>query len=136
CSISSWRSWSLAAGSSGSRRRARGSPMSSEAQRVMAGSTPPPDRADDVAISVRSVSKTYQSYESPGHRLRQFVLPRLRRALRLRARDYYRDFQALHDISFDVGRGEVVGIVGRNGSGKSTLLQIICGTLSPSAGQV
>lgn len=110
--------------------------MSSDAQRVMAGATIPRDVADDVAISVRGVSKTYQIYESPGHRLRQFVLPRLRRTLRLDARDYYRDFQALHDISFDVGRGEVVGIVGRNGSGKSTLLQIICGTLSPSAGRV
>ncbi|KGM52942.1 ABC transporter ATP-binding protein [Lysobacter concretionis Ko07 = DSM 16239] len=87
-------------------------------------------------MSVRSVSKSYQIYDSPAHRLRQFIVPRIRRTLGLRGGAYYRDFRALHNISFDVGRGEVVGIVGRNGSGKSTLLQIICGTLSPSAGRV
>lgn len=89
-----------------------------------------------MAISVCSVSKCYQIYDSPGHRLRQFIVPRLRRKLGLRVRDYYRNFHALHDVSFDVRRGEVVGIVGRNGSGKSTLLQIICGTLTPTSGWI
>lgn len=89
-----------------------------------------------IAISVRGVSKRYQIYDSPGHRLRQFIVPRLRRKLGLQVRDYYRDFHALHDVSLQVKRGEVVGIVGKNGSGKSTLLQMICGTLSPTGGQI
>lgn len=110
--------------------------MSSDTQHVDGGHLAQGGVTEDVAISVRGVSKTYQIYESPGHRLRQFIMPRIRRMLGLSPRDYYREFRALHDISFGVGRGEVVGIVGRNGSGKSTLLQIICGTLSPSAGQV
>lgn len=110
--------------------------MSSDSQIAVMPTRVPGHVQEESAISVRGVSKSYQIYDSPGHRLRQFIVPRLRRLLGLEVRDYYRTFQALRDVSFDVGRGEVVGIVGRNGSGKSTLLQIICGTLSPSAGQV
>jgi lipopolysaccharide transport system ATP-binding protein len=51
-------------------------------------------------------------------------------------RQYYREFWALKNISFEVMKGETVGIVGRNGSGKSTLLQLICGTLNPTAGNI
>jgi lipopolysaccharide transport system ATP-binding protein len=49
---------------------------------------------------------------------------------------YFREFWALHDVSFQVKKGETLGIVGRNGSGKSTILQLICGTLSPTRGDV
>ena len=90
----------------------------------------------NLAISVRGVSKRYQIYDSPGHRLRQFIMPRIRRMFGLPVRNYFRDFHALHDVSLEVARGEVVGIVGKNGSGKSTLLQIICGTLSPTDGWI
>jgi len=91
---------------------------------------------DDVAIRVRNASKSYQLYEVPRDRLKQFVLPRLQRLFLGSSRQYFRDFWALRDVSFDIFRGETVGIVGRNGSGKSTLLQIICGTLAPTKGSV
>lgn len=88
------------------------------------------------AVSVSNVSKSYNIYATPRARLKQFVAPPIRRAMGLKERQYYRQFHALHNISFEVGRGETFGIVGKNGSGKSTLLQIICGTLSQSAGEV
>lgn len=90
----------------------------------------------DIAISVQNLSKCYQVYDNPGDRLKQFVAPKAKRLLGLPHTPYYREFWALKDISFEVRRGETVGIIGRNGSGKSTLLQMICGTLTPSSGSV
>ena len=92
--------------------------------------------SDDVAISVQGLSKCYQIYDTPRDRLKQFVLPRLQRLFGLAPKQYFREFWALENISFEAKKGEAVGIVGRNGSGKSTLLQIITGTLTPTAGQV
>lgn len=91
---------------------------------------------DDVAIRVEAVSKCYHIYPTPRDRLKQFVLPRVRRMLGLNASRYYNEFWASRDISFEIRRGETVGIIGRNGSGKSTLLQMICGTLTPTAGTI
>ncbi len=92
--------------------------------------------SSDIAIKVDSLSKCYQIYEQPRDRLKQFVLPRLRCLVGLPPKQYYREFWALKDVSFEVKRGETVGIIGRNGSGKSTLLQMICSTLNPTAGKV
>src|SRR3954469_24745817 len=80
------------------------------------------------AIRVRSVSKGYEIYRKPSDRLKQFLWQGRRR--------FHDEFWALKDVSFDVARGATVGIIGRNGSGKSTLLQLICGTLTPTIGQV
>ena len=92
--------------------------------------------ASNVAIKVENLSKCYQIYGSPRDRLKQFVLPRLQRAVGRQTKQYCREFWALKDVNFEIVKGETVGIIGRNGSGKSTLLQIICGTLSPTSGRI
>ncbi|MEI6215281.1 MAG: ABC transporter ATP-binding protein [Desulfuromonadales bacterium] len=84
--------------------------------------------SSEPAISIQGLGKCYHIYDKPRDRLLQMLF-RGRRT-------YYREFWALQDVSFEVARGETVGIVGRNGAGKSTLLQIICNTLNPSLGDV
>lgn len=80
----------------------------------------------NLAISVQGVSKIYKLYDKP--------IDRLKEAVSLTHKSYHRDFFALSDISFDVKKGETVGIIGTNGSGKSTILKIITGVLSPTTG--
>ncbi|MDP5238453.1 ABC transporter ATP-binding protein [Uliginosibacterium sp. 31-16] len=92
--------------------------------------------SSDTAIKVENLSKCYQIYAQPRDRLKQFVMPRLQKGLGLQPRQYCREFWALRDVSFEVKKGETVGIVGRNGSGKSTLLQMICGTLNSTHGSI
>lgn len=92
--------------------------------------------SNDIAISVQNLSKCYQVYESPRDRLKQFVMPRIRRMAGKSNKQYFHEFWALKDISFEIKKGETVGIIGRNGSGKSTLLQMICGTLTPTSGSI
>lgn len=91
---------------------------------------------DEYSIRVEDLSKRYEIYAQPSDRLKQMVLPRLQRAAHRPARAYFNEFWALRGVNFKVKRGETVGIVGRNGSGKSTLLQMICGTLTPTLGQI
>ena len=74
------------------------------------------------------VSKVYRLYDKP--------IDRLLESISLRKKSYHKDFYALRDISFSVGRGEAVGIIGTNGSGKSTMLKIITGVLSATTGKV
>ncbi|WP_448093711.1 ABC transporter ATP-binding protein [Pseudomonas lini] len=92
--------------------------------------------SENVAISVKNISKCFYTYEKPRDRLMQAIMPRLQRWAGDEVTTYGKEFWALRDISFDVKKGETVGIVGRNGSGKSTLLQIICGTLTPTTGSI
>lgn len=92
--------------------------------------------SSDIAIKIEKLSKAFQVYETPRDRLKQFILPKLQRFAGQANKKYFREFTALNNISFEVKKGETIGIVGRNGSGKSTLLQIICGILSPSQGTV
>lgn len=91
---------------------------------------------NDIAIQVKNLSKCYQIYDSPRDRLKQFVVPRLQRIAGKSPKQYFHEFWALKDVSFEVKKGETVGIIGRNGSGKSTLLQMICGTLNPTSGSI
>lgn len=92
--------------------------------------------SSEIAIRVSNLSKCYQIYDNPRDRLKQFVLPRFQKLTGQMPKHYFREFNALKDVSFEIKKGETVGIIGRNGSGKSTLLQIICGTLSPTSGSV
>ena len=92
--------------------------------------------SSELAIKVEAVSKCYQIYERPHDRLKQSIYPRLQRFSGKKPRQYFRDFRAVSGISFEVMKGETVGIIGRNGSGKSTLLQMICGTLNPTEGAI
>lgn len=81
----------------------------------------------DIAIEVKNVAKQFKLFKRPQDRLLQAIFKK---------KCYYTPFDALQNISFNVKHGETVGIVGRNGSGKSTLLQMICGTLTPSSGEI
>lgn len=92
--------------------------------------------SSDIAIKVENLSKCYQIYDKPRDYLKQLIISRLQRLIGREPRQYFREFWVLKDISFEIKKGETVGIVGRNGCGKSTLLQMICGTLSPTSGTV
>lgn len=82
--------------------------------------------SEEIAIRVEHLSKKYQLYPSPQDRLKEALHPFRKK--------YYHDFWALKDVSFDVKKGETVGIIGNNGSGKSTLLKVIAGILTPTSG--
>lgn len=83
----------------------------------------------DVMISMRNVGKMYRLYDRPQDRLKEQLFWRF-------GKHYGREFWALRDASFDLKRGERLGIIGRNGAGKSTLLQILAGILAPTLGEV
>lgn len=82
--------------------------------------------SSDIAVKVENLSKCYQIYERPQDRLLQIILRE--------KKQYFREFWALKNISFEIKKGETFGVIGKNGSGKSTLLQILAGTLSQTTG--
>lgn len=92
--------------------------------------------SEELSIRVERLGKRYEIYKQPADRLKQMILPKLQRLSGRRPHVYFKEFWALHDVSFEVHRGETVGIIGSNGSGKSTLLQMVCGTLSPTVGKI
>ena len=78
-------------------------------------------------IIIDNITKVYNIYNIPRDRLVEMVFPK---------RKLHREFSALKNVSFDVAKGEIIGIMGRNGAGKSTLLKIITGVLQPTSGSV
>lgn len=91
-----------------------------------AAGAPRDDDAQDVAIRVRGLGKAYKVYDGKRDLMLELLTGRAR----------HRDVWALKDVSFDVKRGSVTGVIGANGSGKSTLLKIVTGLLDASAGTV
>lgn len=84
--------------------------------------------SEEYAIQVKDVSKLYKLYDKPSYRIRD--------ALGLTRKKLYREHYALHHMSFQVKKGETVGLIGTNGAGKSTILKVITGVLNPSEGEV
>ena len=82
----------------------------------------------NTAIKVSHLTKVYKLYKKPIDRLKESLHPL--------KKQYHKDFYALNDVSFEIKKGETVGIIGKNGAGKSTLLKIITGVLTPSRGHV
>ncbi|SFV63061.1 Teichoic acid export ATP-binding protein TagH [hydrothermal vent metagenome] len=83
---------------------------------------------NELAIKVKNLQKIYQLYDNPKDRLKEALNPF--------KKSYHRDFYAMNDVSFEIKKGETVGIIGKNGAGKSTLLKMITGVLTPSSGEL
>lgn len=83
---------------------------------------------NNIAIKVSHLTKVYKLYDKPVDRLKESLHPLKKK--------YHKEFYALNDVSFEIKKGETVGIIGKNGAGKSTLLKIITGVLTPSGGHV
>lgn len=82
--------------------------------------------SQEIAIQASKLSKTYKLFKEPVDRLKEALHPFRKK--------YHTDFHALSDVTFDVYKGETLGIIGKNGAGKSTLLKILTGVLTPSSG--
>ena len=84
--------------------------------------------SNELMIEIQDLTKVYKMYDKP--------IDRLKESLSITHKQYSKDFYALNNVSFEVQKGECIGIIGTNGSGKSTLLKIITGVLNPTLGRV
>lgn len=80
----------------------------------------------DSVIEIKNISKIYNLYNKPSDRLKEALFARQSR---------HTEFAALNNVSFNVNKGEILGIIGKNGSGKSTILKIITSVLTPTSGE-
>lgn len=87
-----------------------------------------PDR--EKIIEVNDVTMRFRLANDKIRSIKEFIVKTIRHEIE------YKEFVALQNVSFDVNRGEVVGLIGRNGAGKSTILKIISGILKPTEGNV
>lgn len=87
-----------------------------------------PNHDNEIAINVKNLTKIYHLYDKPQDRLKEALNPF--------KKSYHHDFYAMNDVSFEIKKGETVGIIGKNGAGKSTLLKMITGVLTPSSGDI
>ena len=83
---------------------------------------------DNTVIKVENLTKVYHLYDKPQDRLKEALNPF--------KKSYHHDYFAMDDVSFEIKKGETVGIIGRNGAGKSTLLKMITGVLTPTSGSI
>ena len=83
---------------------------------------------NNIAIKVNNLTKVYHLYDKPQDRLKEALNPF--------KKSYHHDFFAMDDVSFEIKKGETVGIIGKNGAGKSTLLKMITGVLTPTQGSI
>ena len=81
---------------------------------------------EEKVIEIKKITKVYNLYDKPSDRLKEVILPYKKR---------HKDFIALDNVSFNVKKGEILGIIGKNGSGKSTILKIITNVLTPTSGE-
>lgn len=82
---------------------------------------------EDITIKISNVTKSYKLYDKPFDRVKETIFGK---------KKYHKDFLAVNNVSFQVKRGETVGIIGGNGAGKSTLLKMVTGVLQPSSGKI
>ena len=92
--------------------------------------------SENIVIKIENINKWYEIYVRPHDRLKQFFVNKLAALKIFKKRNYFHEFKALTNISFEIKKGETVGIIGKNGSGKSTLLQLICQTMTPTSGNI
>ncbi|HCD5206870.1 TPA: ABC transporter ATP-binding protein, partial [Klebsiella pneumoniae] len=90
----------------------------------------------EAVIQVKHITKIFRIYNTPKDRIKEFLANLPRRVAGAKRIKKHKEFYSLNDVSLTINKGETIGIIGANGAGKSTLLQIICGTLSPTYGNV
>jgi ABC-type polysaccharide/polyol phosphate transport system ATPase subunit len=77
-------------------------------------------------IKIEGISKKFKLYRSPADRLKEILF----------RKQYHKDLIALNNISFEIGKGQTLGIIGQNGAGKSTLMKILSGIIIPDSGKI